>query len=85
MWNAKYKQIDRGGLRQELQVVVLYYNDIDDTTYEKVYDVLPIELDSPSFQGLVQNQIDILNAKNDAKLDTTNLVDKTISEIKAID
>lgn len=78
MWYARYKNIDKGGLRAELIITVLYSNDSDDTTYENDYFVLPDGLND-NFPVLVQAQIDILNAKDVKILDNIMLVDQNIS------
>ena len=76
MWNATYKDIDKSGLSAELLVTVEYTDGT--TVYDQVYSVLPDDLKG-SFTTIVQNQIDILNAKeNIQKTDLTALVDTEI-------
>lgn len=78
MWQAKYKGIDKSGLNPELKVTVEFSN--GETTQENTYDVLPNDLNSDVFKTTIQNQIDILNAKDNIKSnDTDPLLDTEIS------
>lgn len=80
MWTAKYKEIDRNGLRPEVKVTVIFTNGIDEI--ENTYEVLPADLKTDSFTGIVQHQIDILNSK-DVQLTKTDIVlEQAIDPIK---
>lgn len=82
MWTAIYKTIDKSGFDLGLKVTVLYSNGIDNA--EKVYDVLPDDLNSGVFKQVIQNQIDILNAKESVKATDLDALVNTdvITEIK---
>ena len=75
MWKAKYKVIDKQGLKAELKISVVYFNDQDNVTYEQDYDVLPSDFNN--FAGITQPQIDILNAKDAIQIDS-KLIDTEI-------
>lgn len=82
MWNSKYSKIDKTGLRPDLKVTVIFSNDTDDTVYEQEYNVSPEDLNSDTFAGVIQSQIDILNAKDNIKqAEIDVLIDQPI-EIK---
>lgn len=81
MYIAKYINIDKSGLNPELKVTVLFSNGTNEI--ENTYDVLPKDLESDTFKTIVQNQLDILNAKeNVQKTDLDALIDTEISIIK---
>lgn len=80
MWNAIYSNIDKNGFNPELKVTVSFSNDSDDRTYEKVYEVLPQDLDSDVFKKIIQSQIDIFNSKSNVQETTLDsLMDTQIS------
>lgn len=76
MWNAKYKTIDKEGLRPEIKVTVMFISD-DNRILESEYEILPQELDSENFINKIQDQLNILNAK-DLISDTVLLINKPI-------
>lgn len=78
MWTAKFKTIDKNGLRPEMKVTVIYYNDVDSTVYENIYDVSPEDLKSDTFLGIVQAQLDILNLKDDKNISTNITLDDLV-------
>lgn len=81
MWTATYKNIDKSGLQAELRVTVIFSNDQDNTTYEPDYNVLAEEL-STTFAGVVQAQLDVLNAKDNVKqTDIDVLINQPIKPI----
>lgn len=80
MWSAKYTNVDKSGLQPELIVSVEFSNDVDVTTYIKVFTVMPVDLDSDGFNSQIQAQVDILNAKDAFPLEkVTAVLGKAIS------
>lgn len=75
MYQAKYKNIDKSGFNPEVKVTVVYSNGVNEI--ENTYDVLPEDLTSDKFKKLVQNQIDILNEKENLQ-DTDSLLETEI-------
>jgi hypothetical protein len=85
MWQVTYKEIDKSGLQPELNVTVEYSNDIDTTTYIRKYTVMPEDFNSDGFKQVLQNQIDILNAKDGITSESIAMVvDKPIDIMKPI-
>lgn len=82
MWTSKFKNIDKNGLRPDLKVTVEFTD--GQTVYEKEYNIFPSDLKSDSFAGMVQEQIDILNAKDDVVTTTDIAVDKAVPIIKLL-
>ncbi len=76
MWYSNISKVDATGLQPELKVTVTYSNDGDDRTYDGVYYILPEVLGSDDFNTLIQNQVDILNAKDNV---APQIADTTVS------
>lgn len=62
MWTAKYKKIDTSGLNREITVLVAFTD--GNKTYEMPYEISPSDLDSDKFKTMVDDQLQILNAKS---------------------
>lgn len=83
MWQAQITNIDTFGLKPELAVTVTYSNDSDDRVYESPYEVLPEDLNGDTFNAVIQAQVDILNTKDAATVDTAALTDTANQSLSA--
>lgn len=82
MWQAKYKIIDKSGLAPELKVTILYFNDTN--SIETTYSVLPMDLNGESFKQTIQDQIDILNSKENLKSSDLDVLVDTAVDLSAV-
>lgn len=79
MWQYKYKNIDRNNLRPEIKVTVFFTNGTD--SFEKEYEVLPIDLKTETFTGLLEEQVNLLNEKDTVIENVDIIVEKIDSSL----
>lgn len=84
MWIAKYLNIDKSGLNPEVKVFVEFSNDSNEIKYERSYEILSSELNT-SFPKLIQNQIDILDAKDGIEKTDLDVLIGTEISVQSID
>jgi hypothetical protein len=83
MWSANYTNVDKSGLQPELRVFVQFSNDVDDTTYQREYTVMPADFPD-GLTTPIQFQVDILNSKDVITEDSIATVIATPVSLKPI-